>query len=56
MYKKIAEYNYCDIYKHISRNVYISAFDGAKIAKGKLDVVKQAATNYLKESMFPKSL
>ena len=56
MYKKIAEYSYCDIYKHISRNVYISAFDGEKIAKGKLDTVKQAAINYLKEAMCPKSL
>ena len=41
MYKKIEEYYWCDIYKHIDAGVYISAFDGQTIAQGSyLDMKK----------------
>ena len=46
MYKKIEEYNWCDIYKHINAGVYIAAFDGAKIAQGSYMDVKNAVIKF----------
>lgn len=46
MYKRIEEYLWCDIYKHINAGIYISAFDGKKIAMGSYLSVKNAISKY----------
>ena len=46
MYKKIEVYNLCDIYKHIDAGVYISAFDGQKIAQGSYMHVKKSVMDF----------
>jgi len=53
MYKKIETYNWCDIYKHIDAGVYISAFDGEKIAQGSYLKVKAAILDYLEKAFCP---
>jgi len=53
MYKKIETYNWCDIYKHIDAGVYISAFDGEKIAQGSYLKVKAAVSDYLERAFCP---
>jgi len=47
MYKKVEEYCYCDIYKHIDAGVWVSAFDGGVIASGSYMKVKKAAYDFL---------
>jgi len=47
MYKKVEEYCYCDIYKHIDAGVWVSAFDGSVIASGSYMKVKKAAYDFL---------
>ena len=46
MYKRIEEYCWCDIYKHINAGIYISAFEGQKIAQGSYMNVKNAILDY----------
>lgn len=46
MYKKIQEYHWCDIYKHINAGIYIAAFDGQKIAQGSYLDMKKSILNY----------
>ncbi len=46
MYKKIETYNWCDIYKHINAGVYISAFDGQKIAQGSYLNMKKSIVDF----------
>lgn len=46
MYKKIEEYNYCDIYKHIDAGVWVSAYDGDIIASGSYMKVKNAVLDF----------
>lgn len=55
MYKKIEKYNWCDIYKHIDAGVYISAFDGEKIAMGSYMKVKNAVLKWW-EDIFAKEM
>jgi len=46
MYKIIEEYCWCDVYKHINAGIYISAFQGEKIAQGSYMAVKEAIPDY----------
>jgi len=47
MYKKIENYCNCDIYKHITAGIWISAFKGKKIAQGSYVSVTDAALQYM---------
>ena len=51
MYKKIERCNWCDIYKHIDAGIYISAFDGEKIAQGSYIKVKAAISKFLQDTL-----
>ena len=46
MYKKVEEYYWCDIYKHIDAGVWVSAFDGGIIASGSYMKVKNAVLDF----------
>lgn len=46
MFKKIEEYKFFDIYKHINAGVYIAAINGEKIATGNYMNVKNSVDNY----------